>query len=158
MIILFIWENDLDTTFYIVKIEKDEKFILRVPPIHKLSKFVQNNQWNSLIEELRKLSSYEVTEYIIIKKAMLFSYLFEDDKEIVISNQSERHLIDQNGKEWFLPKGKVKNPLKLQKQLKQLKKATTTSFSIKSLSKLLLIYTATENKKFDRKTIKVNQE
>ncbi len=43
-------------------------------------------------------------------------------------------------------------------QLKQLKKATTTSFSIKSLSKLLLIYTATENKKFDRKTIKVNQE
>ncbi|MFU1836498.1 hypothetical protein ACM6QY_13855, partial [Enterococcus faecium] len=74
---------------------------------HKLSKFVQNNQWNSLIEELRKLSSYEVTEYIIIKKAMLFSYLFEDDKEIVISNQSERHLIDQNGKEWFLPKGKV---------------------------------------------------
>lgn len=44
MIILFIWENDLDTTFYIVKIEKDEKFILRVPPIHKLSKFVQNNQ------------------------------------------------------------------------------------------------------------------
>ncbi|EHD3785642.1 hypothetical protein JQ941_001953, partial [Enterococcus faecalis] len=172
MIILFIWENDVDTTFYIVKIEKDEKFILRVPPIHKLSKFVQNNQWNSLIEELRKLSSYEVTEYIIIKKAMLFSYLFEDDKEIVISNQSERHLIDQNGKEWFLPKGKVavnqevlseylrfshsdaersfehqehifrltkikllkdKNPLKLQKQLKQLKKATTTSFSIKSL-------------------------
>ncbi|EJZ8849931.1 hypothetical protein OIX16_002382, partial [Enterococcus faecalis] len=84
MIILFIWENDVDTTFYIVKIEKDEKFILRVPPIHKLSKFVQNNQWNSLIEELRKLSSYEVTEYIIIKKAMLFSYLFEDDKEIVI--------------------------------------------------------------------------
>ncbi|EGO8959776.1 hypothetical protein D3I12_14230, partial [Enterococcus faecalis] len=53
---------------------------------------------------------------------------------------------------------KDKNPLKLQKQLKQLKKATTTSFSIKSLSKLLLIYTATENKKFDRKTIKVNQE
>ena len=52
MIILFIWENDVDTTFYIVKIGKDEKFILRVPPIHKLSEFVQNNQWNSLIEEL----------------------------------------------------------------------------------------------------------
>ncbi len=33
-----------------------------------------------------------------------------------------------------------------------------TSFSIKSLSKLLVIYTATENKKFDRKTIKVNQK
>ncbi|MFP9178583.1 hypothetical protein ACLI2M_03305 [Enterococcus faecalis] len=83
MIILFIWENDLDTTFYIVKIEKDEKFILRVPPIHKLSKFVQNNQWNSLIEELRKLSSYEVTEYIIIKKAMLFRIFLKTIKKLL---------------------------------------------------------------------------
>ena len=82
MIILFIWENDVDTTFYIVKIEKDEKFILRVPPIHKLSKFVQNNQWNSLIEELRKLSSYEVTEYIIIK-SNAFSYLLKTIKKLL---------------------------------------------------------------------------
>lgn len=37
---------------------------------------------------------------------MLFR-IFEDDKEIVISNQSERHLIDQNGKEWFYQKEKV---------------------------------------------------
>ena len=40
---------------------------------------------------------------------------------------------------------KDKNPLKLQKQLKQLKSYNNV-FSIKSLSKLLLIYTATENK------------
>nr|MDK8213911.1 hypothetical protein [Enterococcus faecalis] len=61
---LFIWENDVDTTFYIVKIGKDEKFILRVPPIHKLSEFVQNNQWNSLDKETgffqkRKNSKWE---------------------------------------------------------------------------------------------------